>query len=402
MGNNNNSIIPQLREVEIFSNLDEDVLSDLSKNMKEITIEKGETLFNKGDQEHAMFIIVDGSVQVHDNEYIFTTLNNKQFFGEYSLVDSSVRSATVTAARDSKLLELDQKSFDDVIEKKPEVWKNILIALIKRLRDYNILEEKLTHRTLEIKKKKYELEKEKEAITKQKKELETINSTKDKFFNIIAHDLKTPFECIHLITGSLKKDFEQLNKDQLLTHIDQVNRFSINAYNLLDKLLQWAQSQTGSMKINFKRTNLLKVINEVVELYEGTLALNNLTIKTNVNNEIFGYFDINMITMVYRNILANAIAYSKPNKNIFISAEENNDMIIAEVRDEGIGMDKAVFDSLFKIENRKEMDTTGDYADTGLGLIICKDFILKNGGEIWAESTKNKGTSIKFTIPKAL
>ncbi len=402
MGDNNQNITSLLREVEIFSGFEENILKEFSQNMKEVFLKKDEALFHKGDNEHAMYVILDGSVQVHDNEYIFTTLNNKQVFGEYSLIDSSVRSATVTAVRDSNLLELKQEIFDKATKEKPEIWQSILISLIKRLRDYNILEEKLTLRTLKIQKKKYEIEKEKESINSQKKELESINATKDKFFTIIAHDLKTPFSTIRQVSESLKTNFNNLNEAEIKSSIDQINSFSKNAYSLLDKLLQWAQSQTGSMKINFKRSNLSNAVKEVTELYEGTALQKSLSFKVNVDTNIYGYFDIDMVTTVFRNLIANAIDYSKTNGNIYITAEESNDMIIIEVRDEGIGMEQNILDSLFKIEDRKEMDTASQNEDTGLSLIICKEFILKNGGEIWAESTKSRGTTLKFTLPKAL
>ncbi|HCC29124.1 MAG TPA: hypothetical protein DEQ03_03545, partial [Marinilabiliales bacterium] len=155
MDNFKSNIVSLLHDVEIFSGFEDSILEEFVDNMKEVHLKKDESLFKKGDKESAMYVIIDGSVQVHDNEYIFTTLNNKQFFGEYSLIDSSVRSATVTAVRDTKLLELQQSTFDKVIQKRPELWKNVLVSLIKRLRDYNILEEKLTLRTLDIQKKKF-------------------------------------------------------------------------------------------------------------------------------------------------------------------------------------------------------------------------------------------------------
>ncbi len=402
MGNNIQDITSLLHDVEIFSGFEEKILKDFSQNMKTISLKKGEVLFHKGDQDHAMYIILDGSVQIHDNEYIFTILNNKQFFGEYSLIDSAVRSATVTAVRDSLLLELKQEIFDKATKKNPVIWESVLIALIKRLRDYNILEEKLTLRTLNIQKQKYELEKDKESINSQKNELELINSTKDKFFTIIANDLKIPFSTIHKVTESLKSNFDNLSEDEIKNSIDKINNFSKNAYSLLDKLLQWAQSQTGSMKINFKRSNLLNAIKEAIELYDGAIQQKNLIFKINVDSNIYGYFDIDMVTTVFRNILANAVTHSKNNGIIFIIAKESNDMINIEVTDEGVGIEQKVLKSLFKIEDRQEMDIASEHKNTGLGLIICKEFILKNGGEIWVESSKEKGTTLKFTLPKAL
>lgn len=398
----NKNIIPLLKEIEIFTNFSDAAISELASKMVEVNLKKGDILFSKGDQEHAMYIIIDGSVQIHDNEYIFTTLNNKQFFGEYSLIDSSIRSASVTATRDSKLLELAQKSFSEITDNLPEIWQNILVSLIKRLRDYNILEEKLAQRTLQIQKSKYEVEQEKESIKQQKKDLESINSTKDKFFTIISHDLKVPFSTIVELSDKLKVNFDNLDPEDIRESVNKLNRFSKNAYNLLDKLLLWAQSQTGLMTINFKRNNLSDILNEVLELYQGAAQQKKITFIPKVNQNIFGYFDTDMITLVFRNIISNAIEHSKDKGTIYIDAMESKDMISIEVRDEGIGMNQQLLDSLFKIENRREMNPNEEHEGTGLGLIICKDFVLKNGGEIWAESNKNKGTTMKFSLPKAL
>ena len=401
MANDTQDIVKLLHEVEIFSEFDNSILSEFSENMNEVFLKKGEILFNKGEKDNALYIILNGAVEIHDNDYLFTTLNSKQFFGEYTLIDSSVRSASVTAAQDTQLLELKQKVFEKVLQKHPELWKSVLITLVKRLRDYNIIEEKLTMRTIEIRKKKYEIEQEKENIFNQKKELEAINSTKDKFFTIIGHDLKNPFSTVIGITDVLLKN-NKLDKEETLSYIGQINRYSRNAFNLLENLLQWAKSQTGSLKINFIRSNLKTIIDEVIELYEVNAEQKAITIYSDVDSDLHGYFDVQMITTVIRNLLSNSLKFTNENGKINIKAIEVNDMIQVEVTDTGIGISKEDQNILFRIDKKTGNTNEPKKERTGLGMILIKEFILKNGGEIWVESELNVGTVVKFTLPKAL
>lgn len=398
----NNNIISLLREVEIFSGFDESILEEFAKNMNEIHLRKDETIFKKGDKECAMYIILDGSVQVHDQDYLFTTLNNKQFFGEYSLIDSSVRSASVTAVRDTKLLELTQFTFEKATQKQPELWKSVLVALIKRLRDYNILEEKLTKRTLEIQKKKFIIEKEMENISSQKKELEAINLTKDKFFTIIAHDLKNPFSTVISISDILLQRYDKYDKKKTIEYIEQINRYSKNAYNLLENLLQWARSQTGSMKINFKRASIDAIINEVIELYTVSAQQKEITFEKIVDKQLHGYFDVDMITTVIRNLVANSMRHSPPKGKITIEVLETGDMLTINVNDQGKGIEPENRESLFRIDVRQNLEEDENYQGSGFGLIICKEFVSKNGGDIWVDSKISNGTTFCFTLPKAL
>jgi signal transduction histidine kinase len=398
----NNNIISLLHEVEIFSGFDESILEEFAKSMNEIHLKKDETLFKKGDKECAMYIILDGSIQVHDQDYLFTTLNNKQFFGEYSLIDSSVRSASVTAVRDTKLLELTQFTFEKATQKQPELWKSVLVALIKRLRDYNILEEKLTKRTLEIQKKKFIIEKEMENISSQKKELEAINLTKDKFFTIIAHDLKNPFSTVISISDILLQRYDNYDKEKTIEYIEQINRYSKNAYNLLENLLQWARSQTGSMKINFKRASIDAIINEVIELYTVSAQQKEITFEKIVDKELHGYFDVDMITTVIRNLVANSMRHSPPKGKITIEVLETGDMLTINVSDEGKGIEPENRESLFRIDVRQNLEEDENFQGSGFGLIICKEFVSKNGGDIWVDSKISNGTTFCFTLPKAL
>jgi signal transduction histidine kinase len=396
------NVVSLLKEVEIFSEFDHDILTEFTNNMTDVFIKKGEILFNKGDKENAMYVILDGSVEVHDNDYIFTTLNTKQFFGEYSLIDSAVRSATVTAVHDTHLLELKQKTFEIATQKRPELWKNVLVSLIKRLRDYNVVEEKLTMRTIDIQKKKFEVEQEKENIANQKKELEAINATKDKFFTILGHDLKNPFTTVIGITDLLLKKYDQIDKDDAIEYIGQINRYSKNAYNLLDNLLLWARSQTGSLKINFKRANLKLIIDSVLELFAVSAKQNSISLSSEIDKELHGYFDIDMATIVIRNLVSNALKFTNENGKITIKAFEVGDMIQVQVSDTGVGISKKVQEELFSIDKKTNIIDSTEKEGAGLGMVLIKEFISKNGGDIWVESELNVGTTFIFTLPKAL
>jgi len=396
------TIINLLKEIEIFSEFDNSILKKFSENMIEVFISKGETLFNKGDKESAMYIILDGSVEIHVNDYIFTTLNSKQFFGEYSLIDSAVRSASVTAVRDTHLLELQQKTFDEVTAKQPELWKSVLIPLIKRLRDYNIVEEKLTMRTIDIQKQKYKIEQEKESIENQKKELEAINTTKDKFFTIMGNDLKNPFTTITGITDLLLKKYNTIEPEETLEYISQINQHSKNAYSLVDNLLLWARSQTGSIKISFKRTNLKSIIDSIVKPFLVNANQKSITITIDIESELHGYFDIDMISIVIRNIISNALKFTNTNGQINIRAIEMGDMIQVEIEDTGIGISNEDQKNIFSIDKKTNIANSSEKEKTGLGMVLIKEFIQKNGGNIWLDSEPNAGTVVKFTLQKAL
>jgi signal transduction histidine kinase len=394
-------IIAILKEVEIFSGFENDVLKEFTDEMKEVFLEEGKTLFKKGEKENAMYIIINGSVKIHDKDYIFTTLNSKQFFGEYTLIDSAVRSASVTAVKDTDLLELQQETFNKVTSKRPEIWKSVLITLIKRLRDYNIIEEKLTMRTIDIKKKKYKLEQEKEYIENKKKELESINTTKNKLFTILGNDLKNPFNTICDISTKIIDNKEVLSIDEISEYAKQINQYSKSSYKLLENLLLWARSQTGSLKVSFKRTNLKNTVDSIIEYFTVNAKQKNITLISSIADDIYGYFDSEMITTVIRNLISNALKYTNTNGKITVLAFEKDDMIQIEVSDTGVGISKDAQKDLFSID-RKRDENTSIIEGTGLGLVLIKEFITKNSGEIWVESELNSGTTFKFTIPKAL
>ena len=381
-----------LRDVVIFSESDDQILKRVASFLTDVFVEKNEAIFCKGDQLNAMYIIVEGKVKVHDGDHIFTRFGEKDFFGEYSLIDSSVRSASVTAIETTHLLRLDQEDFHKIIEDNIEVSKAVLKALIKRLRDNNILEEKLTQNSLKI-------ERQRDKLDKQKKELEELNATKDKFFTIIAHDLKNPFNTVIGLSELLIERYDTYDSNKIKEFIRQIHKFSNNAYNLLEDLLKWAKSQTGRIEVKPEKVDIFELAIENMNLFQENADKKGVKIDTNVKMNLFAFIDRNMITTVLRNLISNSIKYTNKGDNINIEAKYINKHIEISVTDNGIGIPEKNIDKIFRIDSDISTQGTANEAGTGLGLIISREFVEKNGGTINVKSKEGNGAQFMFTVP---
>ena len=374
-----------LRSIAIFSELEDAILKQIASLLVNVIIEKNDEVFHKGDRLNAMYIIVSGSVVVHDEEHIFTQFGERDYFGEYSLIDSYVRSATVTAQAQTHLLRLNQEDFLQIIEDNVEVSKAVLKALIKRLRDNNILEERLTRNSIEIE--------------KQKKELEELNATKDKFFTIIAHDLKNPFNTVIGLTELLMDRYDTYKDAKRKEFIYQINKFSNNVFNLLEDLLQWAKSQTGRMEINREKVDIYELVCENKALYENKAIEKGIEIRSEVKSGEFAYIDRNMISTVLRNLICNSVKFTKSGGKIVIKVKHIDKHIEIGVLDTGIGIPESNISKIFEIDSNISTMGTDEETGTGLGLIISKEFVEKNSGTINVMSTEGVGSSFKFMIP---
>ncbi len=390
--NENIDRIAILKDVIIFSESDDKILKRLSSFLTDVFIVQNEAVFHKGDKLNAMYIIAKGKVKVHDGDHVFTEFTDRDFFGEYSLIDYSARSATVTAIKDTHLLRLDQEDFHKIIEDNPDVSKAVLKSLIKRLRKNNILEERLTQNSLKIQRQRDELD-------KQKKELEELNATKDKFFTIIAHDLKNPFNTVIGLTELLIERFNSYDAGKIQEFIYQIHKFSNNAYNLLEDLLQWAKSQTGRIEVNPEKIDIFELAIENKSYFEEKADEKGVNIDIKVPMQLYALIDKNMITTVLRNLISNAVKFTNKGDQISIEALTNNNLIEISVIDTGIGIPKNNLEYIFKIDSNISTQGTADEHGTGLGLIISKEFVEKNGGTIFVDSIEGKGTKFTFTVP---
>lgn len=381
-----------LKKVPIFQETPEPVLHQIAGSLIYMDVSQDEHIVLKGELGDAMYIIVDGRVKVHDEEYIFSTLKTGDVFGKYYLLDKKERSATVTALTHTILYRFNQDVFYEVTRSENTVIRGVLKALVGRLRDMNIAEEKLAAQNHEILRQKEELE-------RQKKELVDLNTTKDKFFSIIAHDLKSPISTLILMSELLRTDIDLLTPEETREILSSLHNMSRNYLKLLENLLEWARIQTGRLDPAPVQFDLVQMVNELVEFYKISAAEKQVGLVSNVAGTIMVYADSNMTRTILRNLISNALKYTAMNGTVTVDAVCADGMAGVSVRDDGIGMSPEKVGKLFKLENTISTPGTLNELGTGLGLILCKEFVEKNGGTIGVTSESGVGSVFRFTLP---
>lgn len=238
------------------------------------------------------------------------------------------------------------------------------------------------------------------AIKLQAIKLKELNATKDKFFSIIAHDLRNPLSAFKQLTEMLVSDFHQFTETEKQEALQAMEHSSKNLYELLEKLLLWSRSQTGKIKPNPQVIDLSIITKAVVDLSLQNIENKNITIVNNITSPTLAYADANMTDTILRNLISNAIKFTQKNGTITIYSKETNDSVEISVKDTGIGMDPKRIESLFKVDEQHSLRGTEDEPGTGLGLILCKEFAEANNGKIRVESSLGIGTTFTFSLPK--
>jgi signal transduction histidine kinase len=229
--------------------------------------------------------------------------------------------------------------------------------------------------------------------------LSQLNATKDKFFSIIAHDLKNPFNVLIGLSDIVKNNPEVRDSDDFEQIIDGIFQTAKSGYSLLENLLEWARSQTGDMEYKPALWVMNEIISLNISLFKETAKTKNIEIQVLNQVDYKIYADYNMVNFVVRNLVNNALKFSFKNNKIEIDQLQKDNFYLFTIRDYGVGMNKDTIEGLFKIESTNPKVGTANEKGTGLGLIICKEFIEKNGGEIWVESELNAGSQFSFSLP---
>jgi len=378
-----------LKSLDFMADQKEEVFHFLASLVDEIEVLSEQTIFEKGDNGGAVYIIVEGCIQIHDQGHVFIELEKGRTFGEYALINTQSRSASATAKINSILLQCTQDQIKKVEEKfEVKIIDSILIPLQnmrKRMVVKDLLEEELTRQKV--------------MIEKQREELELLNATKDKFFSIIAHDLKNPFASLIGASDYLVNSSDELSPEQLKNFLAIINNSARKGYRLLENLLDWSRTQTGTIAWKPQEVDLWNLVNEVVNLLTGSAENKNICLEANVDENLTALVDPNMINTVVRNLVSNAIKFTPTGGKIIVSANQTDETIEVSVSDNGIGIKADKIGKLFRIDEQVVQNGTENETGTGLGLILCKEFVEQHKGEIFVKSKVDQGSTFTFTLP---
>lgn len=240
--------------------------------------------------------------------------------------------------------------------------------------------------------------KEQQEIQAKNEELQLANAEKNKFFSIIAHDLKSPFNGIVGFSKLLVDEIKLKNIEEVEKYAEIVLDSSNKALDLLTNLMEWARSQTGRLIYKPESFDMHDLIKETVHVFSHIAKGKKIDIRIDIDSELLVCADISMISTVLRNLISNAIKFTHTGGQIIIRAEQLAHHLKVIVSDTGVGLSESVIDKLFRIDEKYSTSGTQDEQGTGLGLILCKDFVEKHDGQIWAESAEVIGSNFIFTL----
>lgn len=251
-----------------------------------------------------------------------------------------------------------------------------------------------------INQQKLLLEKNLQQLAENEQKLKKLNATKDKFFSIIAHDLRNPFNVMIGISDLLRSDSDIKDSEDFGMLIEGIFQAATSGYNLLENLLEWSRTQTGSIQFTPEPFPIAKVLSANQHLFQEAAKSKNITITwPSTSAQVFA--DYNMVSFILRNLVSNALKFSYNGGKIeVLVSRKDNKRILCTIKDSGTGMSQETIDKLFKIEHSVQYDGTAEEKGTGLGLILCKEFVEKNGGNIYVESKLNQGSAFSFDLPE--
>jgi PAS domain S-box-containing protein len=236
-------------------------------------------------------------------------------------------------------------------------------------------------------------------LQRQKEDLDRLNTTKDKFFSILAHDLKNPFAHLYSLSESVIRNYNELDEEEKVYALKTINKSSEFIYVLLENLLTWANTQRGKIDYLPRVFNLTQVIDTNVNLYRGAAENKGVKFSVMVKDEFKVFGDPEMINTVIRNLVNNAVKFSNAGGMITLEAKKKDKQVEVSVKDQGVGIAPEDISKLFHIDMKYKSTGTAGESGTGLGLLLCKEFVEKNGGTIWCDSEPGAGSTFTFRIP---
>jgi two-component system CheB/CheR fusion protein len=238
-----------------------------------------------------------------------------------------------------------------------------------------------------------------DAIRKHIKDLEELNAHKESVLAILSHDLRSPLAGIIQLSGYLKEDFHHMEQNDVQEMLDTLYKLATNELNMLDYLVEWARIKYASNVFSPTKIKLTEYINKVFDTLSETAFLNTINLHHEIEEDTSVFADGKMLISIIQNIVSNAIKHTEKGGSITVSAKSKDDKIIVQVKDTGVGMSKEIMEKLFTPQMKALSETRKKNKGAGIGLLLVKGFLEKNGGEIWVESIEGEGSSFYFTLP---
>ena len=327
------------------------------------------------------------------------------------LIENTIKSARTQLLSKLEIQKLVKANVISFNEKLPKMWMGIPLPLNENLTLILVFKEYINENFLCDK----ELELinaislpltralERKMIEEEKRDtlekLEELNQTKDNFFSIISHDLRSPFDSILGFTEILKNEFEELTKEEHKLYLDSLYQTSRHIYSLLNNLLQYSRFQLGKTEFVQKSLMLGDVIEKNIEILAGVALKKEITIVNQSRSEISVFADEEMMNSIFLNLMTNAIKFTHRNGEIMISTAKQDGFAKITVQDNGVGMQENTLKKIFKLDRKKSTPGTENETGTGLGLLIVKEYVEKHGGSINVTSKPSEGSKFVFTLP---
>lgn len=261
----------------------------------------------------------------------------------------------------------------------------IAYFLVNRIRMTRALERQVEDRT--------------KALKENEKKLININQTKDKFYSIIAHDLKSPFNSLIGFSNLLNDEYDDFSTVERKQFIAIIRNSSEEIFALLENLLDWSRKNSDKIKFKPIKVDLQQIVRQAFQLLEKNALQKNISIKNLIPKNTFVFADENMLRTIIRNLASNALKFSNEEGVIKFECSHKDSAVYCSVSDNGIGMSEKIKTNLFNIDSKVKKKGTANEKGTGLGLLLCKDFVERNGGTISVESTEGQGTTFTFSLP---
>jgi len=387
-----------LKKVNIFADTGDEFVLSLAAVLQSMKAKSQQVIVKKGEPGDALFIIVSGSVRIHDGAHVLSRLGKNDVFGEYALIDDGPRSASVTTEEESYFLRLRRTDFENRLNDDPGFCKGIMKVLIGRMRNMNELEEKLAKSYIKIQKQKEAIEAQHKNIQDAKTKLEEqnfellhLNEEKNHLISVVVHGLKNPLTSSMTMIDMVMSDKEKICEDH--REYAEIIQSSLHRMNkMINQVLDINVIESKVYQLNTEKINLKEVIEKISNIYRHTIEQKDLDFKLSLE-ELHAELNEVYILQIIDNLVSNAIKYTPAGKSVDIRLRGDNGKVLIEVKDTGIGIPRQLLPDLFDQYEHKKHHLQQLEPDTGLGLAIVKKYVGAMNGRVWCESEPNQGSS---------